>query len=275
MGRISCDETSSSGFCNRAALNSSNTDDIGDGNAVIGRCRPMSARRGQRSAVEALRQRHVGHNPVRQAQLEEERVNAEVAQLIYEARRQAGLTQAELAELVDTTQSVISRLEQADYDGHSLTMLDRIARALNRRVSVRFTAALPAVGASPAAAATAGEDESAIRYAFMEVVRRLRLYHGYSLESLAKTLEVSRDEAVALERDPHYKPTPLLIYRLSNLYQIPQARLAVLAGAVSNVSPDVRERASRFAAKSESFARLTREERKTLDEFVRFLRANS
>jgi hypothetical protein len=39
---------------------------------------------------------------------------------------------------VKTTQSVISRLEDADYERHSLTMLQRIADALNCRLEVRF-----------------------------------------------------------------------------------------------------------------------------------------
>ena len=37
-----------------------------------------------------------------------------------------------------TTQSVISRLEDADYEGHSLAMLNRIAAAVERRVEIRF-----------------------------------------------------------------------------------------------------------------------------------------
>jgi hypothetical protein len=35
---------------------------------------------------------------------------------------------------VGTTQSVVSRLEDDDYDGHSLTMLARIAAALGKRL---------------------------------------------------------------------------------------------------------------------------------------------
>jgi transcriptional regulator with XRE-family HTH domain len=43
-----------------------------------------------------------------------------------------------LAKLVKTTPSVISRLESADYEGHSMSMLARVAEALNRRVEIRF-----------------------------------------------------------------------------------------------------------------------------------------
>ena len=63
-------------------------------------------------------------------------MNAEVARTIYELREQAGLSQKELADRVETTQSVISRLEDADYEGHSLSMLNRIAKALNQQVQV-------------------------------------------------------------------------------------------------------------------------------------------
>ena len=73
---------------------------------------------------------------------EEARLNAAVAQLIYAARSKAGLSQAELAHRIGTRQSVISRLEDADYEGHSLSMLQRIAAALGQYIEIRF---LPAV----------------------------------------------------------------------------------------------------------------------------------
>ena len=85
-----------------------------------------------------LHRRYIGENTERQVSLEVERVNAEVARTIYELRKKAGLTQKELAQMVGTTQSVISRLEDADYEGHSLSMLHRIAMALNRRLSVQM-----------------------------------------------------------------------------------------------------------------------------------------
>ena len=64
------------------------------------------------------------------------RTSSQIAKLIRELREQAALTQAQLAERVGTTQSVISRLENDDYEGHSLSMLYRIGRALDRRVTV-------------------------------------------------------------------------------------------------------------------------------------------
>src|SRR5579864_1463434 len=89
-------------------------------------------------AVGILRRRYYEGRPARIAQLEEARAEDELARKIYELREQAGLTQERLAELVGTTASVISRLEDSDYEGHSLTMLKRIAAAVNKRVEIRF-----------------------------------------------------------------------------------------------------------------------------------------
>jgi len=72
------------------------------------------------------------------AELEEARASAEVARKVYALRTTAKLTQKELAGRVGTTPSVISRLEDDDYAGHSLAMLRRIAAALNKRVEIRF-----------------------------------------------------------------------------------------------------------------------------------------
>src|SRR5271170_2966732 len=66
------------------------------------------------------------------------RINLEVAQMIYDSRTKAGLSQRLLAELIGSKQPVIARLEDADYEGHSLTMLQRIAEALEQRLEVRF-----------------------------------------------------------------------------------------------------------------------------------------
>jgi DNA-binding XRE family transcriptional regulator len=72
--------------------------------------------------------------------VEEEAFNAGIAQQVHDLRTKAKLTQKELAKLVGTQQSVISRIEDADYEGHSLAMLRRIAGALNRRLKVEFYA---------------------------------------------------------------------------------------------------------------------------------------
>jgi len=89
-------------------------------------------------AVAILHRRYYEGRPERLAELEEARANDNVARKITTLRLQAGLTQRQLAKLVGTTASVICRLESADYEGHSLAMLQRIADALKQRVEIRF-----------------------------------------------------------------------------------------------------------------------------------------
>jgi transcriptional regulator with XRE-family HTH domain len=70
-------------------------------------------------------------------------IHAEMAKLLYDLRTKAGLTQRQMAKKVGTTASAICRLEDADYEGHSLSMLRRIASALGKRVEIRFVPIKP------------------------------------------------------------------------------------------------------------------------------------
>jgi ribosome-binding protein aMBF1 (putative translation factor) len=82
--------------------------------------------------------RMAGDSPELKRLTAEARINAVVAQIIYDARQESGLSQAELAERIGSKQAVISRLEDADYEGHSLSMLQRIAAALGKEITIEF-----------------------------------------------------------------------------------------------------------------------------------------
>ncbi len=70
---------------------------------------------------------------------EEERARSQLAMAVTKARKAAGLTQAELADMVDTTQSAIARLESGhDSRMPSLPLLARIAAATGKRLIVGF-----------------------------------------------------------------------------------------------------------------------------------------
>jgi transcriptional regulator with XRE-family HTH domain len=60
----------------------------------------------------------------------------DVALQIAALREQAGLSQKELAQKLKTSQQQISRLESPGYEGHSLSMLRRVAKVLRARVRV-------------------------------------------------------------------------------------------------------------------------------------------
>ena len=98
----------------------------------------MERKRFHSSASKFLYDRYIAGDPRREEEYEEEVLNAEIARKIYQLRTKAGITQEELAKRVGTSKSAICRLEDADYEGHSLSMLRRIAEALGKRVEIRF-----------------------------------------------------------------------------------------------------------------------------------------
>ena len=89
-------------------------------------------------ALEILHRRYYEGRPKRLAQLEQAKAEDDIARKVHLLRQKLGLTQRRLAKMVGTTASVISRLEDSDYQGHSLSMLRRIASAMNKRVEIRF-----------------------------------------------------------------------------------------------------------------------------------------
>ena len=60
----------------------------------------------------------------------------DVALQIAALREKAGLSQKDLARKLHTSQQQISRLESPDYEGHSLSMLRRVAKVLSAKVRV-------------------------------------------------------------------------------------------------------------------------------------------
>jgi DNA-binding XRE family transcriptional regulator len=95
-------------------------------------------KRATTDAVEIITRRYFAGRKDLDERYEQEAANLEVARKLYELRTRAGLTQRQLAKLVGTSPSAICRLEDADYEGHSLSMLLRIGAALSQRVEIRF-----------------------------------------------------------------------------------------------------------------------------------------
>jgi len=64
----------------------------------------------------------------------------DVAIKLVSLRKASGLSQKELAKRVGTSQQQISRLESPSYEGHSLSMLRRVAEVLGAAVHVEIQA---------------------------------------------------------------------------------------------------------------------------------------
>jgi len=218
----------------------------------------MSTRRDTTEAAGILRRRYVGDDKSKRAFVEAERVHADVAQMIHDLRMEAGLSQAELARRVGTSQSAISRLEDADYAGHSLSMLNRIAAALNRNVAVLMTAR--------------DAEPGSLRWAFQLLLRNLRRSRRLTIEELARRADIDEEELLALERSSAYRPTRGTLDRLDRFYRLPARSLALLAGVVPHVPPRVSKSALAYVASSDSATGLSSTEKELLDEFIEFLR---
>ncbi len=98
----------------------------------------MEKTRKTKDAVKILHKRYIRNNKNRLESLEKERQNITIAESIYNLRTEHSLSQKQLAGLIGTTQSVISRLEDADYTGHSLSILRKIAAAFNQKLKIDF-----------------------------------------------------------------------------------------------------------------------------------------
>ena len=82
--------------------------------------------------------RRIGRNRNMRQLIEAESVQRRHCSNDLRCSHSISLTQEELAKRVGTKQPVIARLEDADYEGHSLNMLQRIAKALNRTLRVEM-----------------------------------------------------------------------------------------------------------------------------------------
>ncbi len=91
---------------------------------------PTAKRKTTSDAVEILHRRFYEGRPERLAELEE-------ARAAYKLRTKAKLSQRELARRVGLAPAMIAQLEDDDFEGDMLALLQRIAAALNKTVEIR------------------------------------------------------------------------------------------------------------------------------------------
>lgn len=107
--------------------------------------------------------------------------------------------------------------------------------------------------------------------AFGRFVQLMRRDKGLTLEKLAEDTDVEVSELVEIEEDTRHKPEPRTVYQLANYFRVPRAGLLQVAGLTAPKDSQLIQEAVRFAARSESVAVLTPEERGALEAFVAVL----
>jgi len=95
---------------------------------------------GRASTIDGLAwiRKRLDTDPLLAAMVEIERRKFVLAETILAAREDAGLTQAQLAERIGTSQPAIARLESANYERVSMTTLKKIAAALGLELVVEL-----------------------------------------------------------------------------------------------------------------------------------------
>jgi len=102
------------------------------------------------------------------------------------------------------------------------------------------------------------------------LIQMLRRRERLSPDDLARAASIDLAELRSIESDPGWDPHPRTIFQLAKFFKLPPRSLVVLSGAM-RVEEGIREEALRFAANSKAVNKLTREEKKVLAAFVKFL----
>lgn len=130
-----------------------------------------------------------------------------------------------------------------------------------------------------ALARVAGEAESSqtgdLHQALSALLQLLRRRDNLSYEELAQRARIDANEIQCIETDPTYTARPRTIYQLEHYFHLPKRSLAKLAGMTRNPSSGFREEVMRFAASSKAMHKLTRDEARILNSFVKFLGRNA
>jgi transcriptional regulator with XRE-family HTH domain len=132
--------------------------------------------------------------------------------------------------------------------------------------ALQLTASAPS-GDNP----TASTDWCQLHDALSALVQLLRKRDDLSEEELADRAKVDVAEVRRIECDRSYVPAPRTIYQLEQTFKLPRRTLVKLSGLTKTHSKEFTEEALRFAAHSKAIQKITRHERRLLNEFVKFL----
>jgi transcriptional regulator with XRE-family HTH domain len=128
-----------------------------------------------------------------------------------------------------------------------------------------------ALNASETATSATPDEHEGLRL----LLQLLRRRAGLTEEQLAEAARIEVAEIRRIEYDPAYTPMPRTVYQLEQYFRLPKRSLAKLAGMTRQPSTQFQEEVLRFAASAKAIGKLTSDEKKTLNAFVRFLASNA
>ena len=110
--------------------------------------------------------------------------------------------------------------------------------------------------------------EEHVNVAFGRFVRLMRRSRKLSREELANDADIEIGELVEIEDDVRHRPEIRTVYKLSEVFKLPNSKLMQVAGLAKAKNDNLARKAERFAARSDPMAELTPEERAALEEFI-------
>jgi transcriptional regulator with XRE-family HTH domain len=114
--------------------------------------------------------------------------------------------------------------------------------------------------------------ERDMHYAFGLYVQLKRKEQGLTRADLASRAKIDEEELGSIERDPHHVPRPRTVTQLASFFRDDVKKLMRLSGVIQGRDEVLEEAALKFAAMSDDLARLDKEERALLNEFVKLLK---
>lgn len=113
----------------------------------------------------------------------------------------------------------------------------------------------------------ASRSEAALGLLVHMTRRRDRL----SIVQFAERVRVSAEEVTAIEKDPSYSPRPRTIHNLAEYVKVPAKSLLNLLPDAPVLDHSLDDAVHKFAASSDDLSGLSRAERRSLNDFVKFL----
>jgi len=130
---------------------------------------------------------------------------------------------------------------------------------------------LPAARSSNVVSTQASAEAESPNPAFGRLINLWRRKKGLRIESLAEKARIDVGELIEIERNLNYVPEPRTVYQLAKTLDLPSERMLELSGNLIARDSSLGEEAVRFAARSESVEKLSKDEQRALEEFVKFL----
>lgn len=130
---------------------------------------------------------------------------------------------------------------------------------------------LPASRPSNVVSMQAAAESESPNPAFGLLINLWRRKKGLRIDALAEAARIDVAELIEIERNLNYVPEPRTVYQLAKTLQLPSERMLELSGNLVVRDSSVEQQAVRFAARSESVEKLSKDEQRALEEFVKFL----